>query len=301
MPVLHHGEAEAENRVLRGLRLAVGLSLLILILESVGAYLSQSLSLTVDAIHNVPDILAFAISWMALQGTRVRSSQDFTFGTHRLEVFAGLFNGALVLGAGVIFGYEAVASLLSHPFFAGEVNAVWLLAVAIPTLVLRIANMSVLGEMPGRVRDLNLKSVIVHLASDLAITGALLFAGAVLFLSPDFGWADPLAALAIAGILVFESLPLLKEGWEVLTERVPRGLSAEAITRSAMTVSGVREIHDLHVWAVCSTLVCLTAHVEVGEMSLHESRGVVERLRERMEKDFGILHATFEVECPCPS
>lgn len=301
MPVLHHGEGEAESRVLRGLRLAVGLSLIILVLELVGAYFSQSLSLTVDAIHNVPDILAFAISWTALRGTKTGSSQVFTFGTHRLEVFAGIFNGALVLAAGLLFGYESVASLVSHSYFAGEVNAVWLLAVAIPTLALRIASMSVLGEMPGRVRDLNLRSVIVHLASDLAITGALLFAGAVLFLVPVFGWADPLAALAIAGILVWESLPLLKEGWEVLTERVPRGLSAEAITKSAMAVPGVMEVHDLHVWAVCSTLVCLTAHVEVGEMSLHESRGVVEKLRAKMEMEFGILHATFEVECPCAS
>lgn len=297
MPVLPHGEDEAKQQVLRGLRLAVALSVIILAIEAIGALLSHSLSLTLDAVHDVPDILAFAISWTALEGARAGSSTEFTFGKHRLEVFAGLFNGVLVLAAGLLFGYAALDSLLRSTSFAGPVDPVWLVAAALPTLALRAVNLSALGRLPSRVRDLNLRSVMVHLASDVAITLALLFAGLALLARPVDGWADPVAALAIAGILVYESVPLLRGGWDVLIERTPPGVSLEEITQVALSTPGVTEIHDLHVWAVCSTLICMTAHVGVPEeMSLRDGMEVARRLRDRMEQDFGIVHSTFEIE-----
>lgn len=292
-----HGEQEAQENVLRGLRIAVELSLVILVIETVGAFLSRSLSLTVDAVHNVPDILAFAVSFAALRATAKGSSGTFTFGTHRFEVFAGLLNGILVMGTGLVFGLEAILSLHAGTSFAGPVDALWLLVAAIPTLCLRAASMAVLGRLPGRIRDLNLSSVMIHLASDVAITGALVSAGVLLLLRPAWTWVDSSAALVIGGILVYESLPLFRQGWEVLTERIPRGLSVEAIQKAAQTVPGVGHVHDIHVWSVCSTLVCMTAHVEVDEMPLRSSIQVIDRLRERMEKDFGILHATFQLEC----
>lgn len=283
-------------QVLRGLRLALELSLVILIVEVVGAYLSRSLSLTVDAVHNVPDLLAFAVSWTALRACATGATGRYTFGTHRLEVFAGLLNAVLILGTGVVFGYEALSGLLGGTGFAGPVDAVWLIVVALPVLALRAANLSVLGRIPRRARDLNLASVVLHLASDLAIIGAILVAGLVLLVHPQFWWADTGAALVIAGILAYESFPLFREAWEVLTERTPRDLSTDQILRSALGVPGVSEVHDLHVWAVCPTLVCMTAHVRVREMPLSECAGVVSQLRARMEQEFGILHSVFEVE-----
>lgn len=300
MPTPHHGEAEAQQRVLRGFRIAVELSLVVLAIEAVGAVFSRSLSLTVDAVHNVPDIAAFAVSYTALASTRSGSSDRFTFGTHRLEVFAGVFNGTIVLAAGLFFGYEAVEALAHATLFAGPVDAVWLLVAAAPTLALRAVNLRALSPARGRATDLNLRSVVVHLASDIAITGALVLAGVVLLLAPPLEWVDPLAALGIAAILVRESVPLLREGAEVLTERTPRGISIDAISRSTLAVPGVSEVHDIHVWSVCSSLVCMTAHVGVREMSLKESIGVVDVLRTKMEREFGILHATFEVECTSP-
>jgi cobalt-zinc-cadmium efflux system protein len=296
-----HGEGEAGGRVLRGLRIATQLALIVLVVEAVGAYLSRSLSLTVDAVHNVPDVVAFAISLAALGATAKGSSGKFTFGPHRFEVFAGLLNAALVLGTGFVFGYEALSSLFSGGSFAGPVNPVWLLVAAIPTLALRGVGLSILGRIPGRVRDLNLRGVVVHMASDVAITGALLVAGATLLLRPGWAWVDDVAALAIAGVLGFESLPLFREGLDVLTERTPRRLSVEQVSKAARAVRGVTDIHDVHIWAVCSTLVCMTAHVDVEEMPMKECLNVIHRLRQTVEDEFGILHATFEIESAASS
>jgi len=296
MPEMVHGESEAERAVIDSLRLAIVLSVVILALEAVGAYFSRSLSVTVDAVHDVPDILAFAISLSVLRATEKGANDTFTFGAHRLEVFAGLLNAALVLGTGAVFGYEALAAIVTRTTFAGPVVAVWVLAVALPTLALRTVNMLSLTRVPGRPRDLNLKGVILHMASDLAITAALLGTGAVLLVDPAASMADPAAALLIAAVLVYESLPLFRDGWEVLTERTPRHLSIDAILAAARRDPRVTEVHDLHVWAVCPTLVCMTAHVGVRDMSVREGMEVVESLRRTMEREFGILHATFQVE-----
>jgi cobalt-zinc-cadmium efflux system protein len=298
MTVHTHGESEAEDRVLRGLLVAVELSMVILAIEATGAYFSRSLSLTVDAVHNVPDILAFLLSWTAVRASGEGAKGKLTFGAHRLETFAGLLNAVLVLGTGLVFGYEALSYLDRGGTFAGAVDPLWLLAVAVPTLCLRLVSLSQIGKIPGRVADLNLRGVVVHLASDLAITGALLVAGAVLFLQPGWGWADPGAAVVIAVILIYESIPLFRDGWDVLTEKTPRGLSLDAITATALSVPGVRGVHDVHVWSVCSSLVCLMAHVDVEELSLSESMAVVARLREQIERDYGIVHSTFEIEGP---
>lgn len=296
MPVPLHGEEEAESRVLRAFRFALEVSAVILVVESVGALLSRSLSLTVDTVHNIPDLLAFVTSWGALRATQRGTSGELTFGPHRFEVFAGLLNAVLVLATGLAFAYPAAVGLIRGTSFAGPVNPIWILVVAAPTLGLRGVNLAVLGRVPKRARDLNLVSVLVHVASDVAITVALLSAGLLLLWNPGFVWADSGAALVISGILVYESLPLFRGGWDVLTERTPRNLSTTEIERVALEVPHVAGVHDLHVWAVCPTLVCMTAHVRVSEMSVREGMEVVDRLRRRMADEFGILHSVFELE-----
>ncbi len=291
-----HGERKAELQILSGLRLALVLAGVALVIEAAGALFARSLAMTVDAAHNVPDLIAFAASWSALAATRRGTSAEQTFGAHRLEVFAGLANGLLVLGTGVAFGYEALGSLLERSSFAGPVDPYWILVAAVPTLALRLLSLRALGKVPGRVRDLNLYSAIIHVVSDLATTFVLLLAAVTLVLRPSLVWIDAAGALAISGILAYESYPILREGYRVLAERVPPGLSVAAIRSSAKKVTGVIELHDVHVWSVCSTLVYLTAHVEVSDMSVRECMDVVEQLRSRMEEEFGIVHATFETE-----
>lgn len=301
MPLLPHGEGEAEAQVLRGLRLAVDLTVVILVIEVTGAFLSRSLALTADAVHDLPDLVAFGVSWGALRATGQGVTSESTYGAHRLEVFASLANACLILGSGLLFGDLAARAIVVRASFAGPVDAVWLLAAAVPTLGLRVANLAVLVRIPGRVRDLNLRSVVVHLASDFVITGALLVAGVVLLLRPGAGWIDDGAALAVAAVLIFGSIPLFRDSWDVLGERTPRGITVEQVVQTALSVPGVAEIHDVHVWSLCPTLVCMTAHVGVRNISMQEWSSVAKTLRARMESEYGILHATFEVESSGPA
>ncbi|MDE1821852.1 MAG: cation transporter [Euryarchaeota archaeon] len=301
MPGPHHGESEAEVSILSGLRWALVLSFLVLLIESMGAWFSHSLSLTTDAVHNVPDLVAFAVSWSALASTARGATAEHTFGMHRREVFAALSNALLILGSAIFFAFESVEGLLAHAPLLGAVDPVWIVAAAVPTLACRGVAAAMLGKIPRRARDLNLKSVFLHLLSDLAITGAVLFVAGVLLLRPSFGWVDPVAALFVAGVLGVESIPLFRESWVSLTEQVPRHLSVEAIARLAREVPHVQGLHDVHVWSVCSSLVCMTAHVRTEDVSVRESMQVVASLKERMAREFGIVHAVFEVEACAPT
>lgn len=291
-----HGEGEAEAEVLAGLKVAFLLAIGVLGVESIGAFLSHSLSVTIDAVHNVPDVAAFVLSWAALQATAAGASREYTFGAHRLEVVAGVVNAALVLGTGAVFGYEAILSLWTQRTFAGPVDAFWVLAVAVPTLALRSVSTMRIARIKGKVRDLNLQSVLIHLTSDLLITGALLADGALILVRPGLPMIDAVAALGISAVLIYESVPLFRVSWEVMTEQIPRHLSVEIIEKRALSVPGVSAIHDVHVWSVCPTLICMTAHVRLTDRPVSESMAVVAELRKCMEKDFGILHAVFEVE-----
>jgi cobalt-zinc-cadmium efflux system protein len=297
MPVLEHGESEASQLVRDGLRAALVVSLVLLIVESTGAFFGRSLALTLDAIHDVPDLAVFAISWAALNVARRGATGEHTFGLHRTEVFAALLNASLVLGAGLVFGYEALRVLFSggQPLGA-PVVPIWILFAAAPTLALRIYAAGLVRRVPRRARDVNLRSVLLHLTSDVAITVPILLVGAILLVRPALVWVDPAAALVVAGFLVIESLPLFHETWASLTERAPRHLSVEAIARSARSVPNVEDVHDVHVWSVCSALVCMSAHVRTPDITVRESMEVVSSLRRKMEREFGIVHAVFEVE-----
>ncbi|NNN17083.1 MAG: cation transporter [Thermoplasmata archaeon] len=291
-----HGESEASRRILRGLLVALVLAVVVLGFEAIGAILSRSLAVTVDAVHDIPDIFAFAISYFALAGTARGRTDAHTFGSHRLEVFAAILNAFIILAAGVVFAYPAILELVSRTTLLGPIDPAWILFAAVPTLALRSASAVYLGRIPRAARDLNIRSVLVHLGTDIAITAALIADAAILVLSPGSAWVDGAVTLVVAAILIYESIPIFQGGWEVLTERVPRGVSLPAVTESILTAPRVRGVHDVHIWAVCPTLVCMTAHVRVDNMPMHEASEVTAELRERVERAFGIVHSVFELE-----
>lgn len=300
MVELAHGESEASHRILRGLAVALALAAAVLVFEAIGAVLSRSLAVTIDAVHNVPDLFAFTISYLSLAGTARGRTDAHTFGSHRLEVFAAILNAFVILAAGVLFAYPAILELVNRASLLGPIDPVWILFAAVPTLALRTISAIYLERIPRAARDLNVHSVLVHLGTDIAITLALIADAIVLELFPGSGWVDGAIALLVAAILIYESIPIFQGGWEVLTERVPRGISVAAVTASIGEVPRVRGVHDLHIWAVCPTLVCMTAHVWVEEMAMNEGAEVTAALRERVEREFGVVHSVFELESEPP-
>jgi cobalt-zinc-cadmium efflux system protein len=268
--------------------------------EAVGALLSRSLALTIDAAHDVPDIFAFTASYLALTAIARGSSREHTFGSHRFEVFAAILNAFVILAAGLLFAYPAAVGLTNGTTPFGPIDPIWILFAAVPTLALRSISAAYLGRIPRATRDLNVRSVIVHLWTDIAITATLIVDAIILLRFPASVQVDSVSALVVAAILVVESVPIFRGAWDVLTERVPRGLSLTALTESIKSDPRVREVHDLHVWAVCPTFVCMTVHVRVEATTLADCANLTSNLRHEIEQSFGIAHSVFELEAYSP-
>ena len=297
MPILPHGESEGAWGVARRLKVNLLLAGVVLVVEAIGAWQGRSLALWLDALHNIPDLLAFAAASLAVSATLRGVSEQYTYGLHRTEVLAGFANAAVITGLGVGFAVAAGLSLLNGALpLGGPPGAFWVLAVAVPTTIVRLIAAWVLRPGPAVAKDVNLRGVFRHVTSDLVVTGTVVVVGLLLVLRPSLTWVDAGASLLLGGFLVALSAPLFRDSYRLLTDKMPQGLSVDRVRATALRVPGVRDLHDVHVWAICSNFTSLTAHVLLADVSVRESMVVITELRRRMAEELGIDHAVFEVE-----
>jgi len=112
-------------------------------------------------------------------------------------------------------------------------------------------------------------------------------------------WIDSLIAVAIGLWVLPRTWILLKDSANILLEGVPRGIDAAEIHAAIRAMAGIREVHDLHVWAITSGSTSLSVHVVVGEDS-QANRDVVPAIRAMLRERFGIRHSTIQSERePC--
>jgi cobalt-zinc-cadmium efflux system protein len=189
--------------------------------------------------------------------------------------------------------FEAVRRLV-HPV---AVHGAIVVPVAAAAIVTNAAAALVLRE-PGR--DLNVRSIMAHMAADVASSTVVLVAGVVILTAGDRGWErlDPLASLVVAMLIVIEAARLARESADVLLESTPSDVDLLSLERAITGVTGVEEVHDLHVWSLSTEYRALSAHVLLdGHPTLEQAQEVGSRVREAVETPFAIAHTTFELEC----
>ncbi len=280
----HHAPADASAR-----RLAIALALLLglMALEVVAGLLAQSLALLSDAAHMLTDAGALALALVALRLAARPAEGAMTYGLRRMEILSAQFNGATLLVLGLLIVYEGIRRLVTPPDVEGGV----VLAVALVGVAVNLVATWVLHGADRR--SLNVEGAFQHVLTDLVAFIATAVAGLVILLT---GWhrADGVASLFIAAVMLRAAWGLLRESGRIFLEAAPRGVDVEAIGRAMVGVSGVQEVHDLHVWEVTSGFPALSAHVLVGQADdCHEARAALERL---LHDDFAIEHTTLQVE-----
>jgi cobalt-zinc-cadmium efflux system protein len=278
-----HGHAQ---RSVKALRVALGLTLVLLVAEVVGGFLSNSLALLADAGHMLTDAGALALSLFVAWFCRQPSKPDKTYGYLRWEILAALINGTTLLLISAWIIIEAVLRFRSPEPVAGGT----MLGVSIAGLVV---NTIAVGLLHG-VRDgsLNVRGAYLHVLGDLlASVGTVVAAILVRFT----GWlhADPLASLLTTALIVAGSWRLVKESVDVLLEAAPRHIALGTVRERLEAIPGVESIHDLHVWTVTSGMVALSVHAIVREAEHHQQ--VLEQAHDRMAS-LGIQHVTVQLE-----
>ena len=284
-----HSAGRAADRA--RLRWVLAVTVLVLAVQLVGAWVAGSLALLADAAHLSADagavLLALAASYLAARPATARS----TFGWHRAEVLAAAVNAIVLLVVCVLLAVAGVRRLLDpQPVESGA-----MLAFAVVGLTANLVALAILAR--GDTTSLNLRAALLEVASDAL--GSLLAVGAaiVIRLTGELR-ADAAASLLIALLILPRSLVLLRDASVVLLERTPPGLDLTEVERHLTRMPGVVEVHDLHAWTITSGLTSLSAHVTVTDAALGQ-RGVgaiLDELCGCLAADFGVRHATFQVE-----
>lgn len=272
----------------RSLRVALVLTAGFLLAEVIGGLLTGSLALISDAAHMFTDAAALAIALAAIRIGRRPADSRRTFGYHRFEILAAAFNALLLFAVAAYILIEAYQRLRSSP----EIQSVAMLAIAALGLVVNLFSMRLLNEHKDR--SLNVKGAYLEVWSDML--GSIgVIAGAVLIWLTGWTWIDSLIAVAIGLWVLPRTWVLLKETLNILLEGVPEGIDLAAIEEALCGIAGVREVHDLHVWAISSGRTSLSAHLVMGD-SDRAFGEVLDAARLTMFERFGIAHSTFQLE-----
>ena len=271
----------------RRLKVALGISSVYFFAELIAGFLTNSLALLSDAGHMLSDIAALALSLFAFRIARRPATDNSTYGYHRVEILAALFNGLVLwLVVGVIFA-AAYNRLFSQP----EVASRGMIVVAVLGLAVNIAAGAILYDRHHY--NLNLHGAFLHVVSDAVGSLGAIAAGSIMLLT---GWyiADPLISIFIGVLILFSSWHLITESLSILMQSVPRGIRLDEVRETIESVAGVAKVHDLHVWAVTSGVHTLSAHavVENGGDFHEVLNGIEDTLRRR----FNIEHTTIQLE-----
>jgi len=277
--------------------ISIGITLAILLAEVTGGLWTGSLALLSDAAHVFMDVFALTLSYAALRLSSMPPDDRYTYGFHRLEVLAALING-ITLGAIAVGIFSEAWARWQDP---QPIKSLELLIIATIGLCANLIVVFVLGghkhEEHER-EDLNLRSAFLHVLGDVIASLGVILA-AIIIWRTNWTWVDPLVSALIGLIILISSWRVLKSSLHIFLEGVPEGMSVNDIAKAINGIEGVIEVHDLHVWSLCSGHVALSAHVITDDNSMGKNASLMKDLKSGL-RSYGIEHTTIQFECvPC--
>ncbi|MCL6566839.1 MAG: cation diffusion facilitator family transporter [Acidobacteriia bacterium] len=260
----------------------------LVVAELVGGILGRSIALISDAVHNLTDVPTLMVSWAALRLAERPPTAEKTYGYHRAGILAAFTNAILLVLVALYILYESYVRLRA-PVAVHTGVMLWLAVVG-----LAVNGGITLALVRGR-GDLNLRSVLIHNFGD-ALSNVAILAGALAIRWTGAAWVDPLLGIGIGALVLWSSFGILRESSHILLEGTPRGVSIEAIARTILSVEGVREVHDIHVWTLGAELHALSCHVRIPDMHMEESERILNRIAALLAEKFRITHTTIQFE-----
>jgi cobalt-zinc-cadmium efflux system protein len=290
----HHHQVELKS-VNRAFIIGIILNLAFVFIEAIVGLSIHSLSLLSDAGHNLADVASLALSLIAFRLMKVKPNERYTYGYKKTTILVALLNAAVLLLSLGAIGYEAVHRLMIPEPLPGKtisiVAAVGILVNAVTALLF----------LRNKENDLNIRSAFLHLLSDAIVSAGLVVGGIIIYFTHLY-WIDAALSLIVAIIILFSTWQLLKDSLRLSLDGVPEGIEIKKIKGIVDGISGVKDFHHIHVWAISTTENALTAHMVVSRNS---DMAFIEDLKHKVKHELlhqNIQHATLEIEMensPC--
>ena len=281
-----HTNEIKENRFV----LALALTGLIFLAEFIGGFWTHSLALLSDSAHVFMDAFALGLSYLAIRAAKLPADDNHTYGFHRMQVLAAFINGATLF----LIAFEILREAWNRFQNPEAVSAGPMLVIAVIGLIVNLIVAFTLSKHDHD--DLNTRSAFLHVLGD-ALASVGVIAVGVILLFVDWFWLDPLVSVMIGILILFSSGRILKESIHILAEGMPEGMTATSIAESMRKVTGVSQVHDLHVWTVAPGYIALSAHVTIEDQALSQTAEMMTALKETLHEGYEIQHTTIQFEC----
>jgi cobalt-zinc-cadmium efflux system protein len=249
---------------------------------------AHSLALISEAGHNISDMLAIALSFVAVYFQRRPATDQKTFGYQRAGVLAAFVNALTLIILAAWIGFSAI-----HRLYAPvAVQPRLMMYVAAAGVLMNGAIAALLWKFSG---DVNIRSVFLHMLGDTLSTAAVIAGGAGILLT-GMTWIDPVLSIIIAAMICWSSITIVRETLNILLEGTPRALELGDIRMAIADVPGVLNVHDLHCWSLGSSSHALASHVTIEEMPISECSGILDAINCSLRDRFHITHTTIQFE-----
>jgi len=283
-----HMVATPNRKMQRVLQLSMGLTSAYVLATFFFGLSAHSLALISEAGHNVSDLLAILLSFVAVYFQARPATEEKTFGYQRAGVLAAFINAATLV---VLSAWIAIAAVhrLSAPV---EVQPRLMIYVAAAGVLMNGAVSAMLWRYS---EDVNIRSVFLHMLGDTLSTAAVIAGGAGILLT-GMTWIDPVLSILIAAMILWSSVGIIRETLNILLEGTPRNVQLSKVREAMQSVSGVVNVHDLHIWSLGSHSHALASHVTIAEMPMSGCSSILDAINCALRERFHIQHTTIQFE-----
>ena len=284
-----HGAPIVLTNVNKAFVVGIVLNLAYVIIQVIIGLRINSLSLLSDAGHNFLDVAGLALALVAFKLTQSKATEKYTYGYRKSSILISLLNAVILLISIGAIGYEAIFRF-AHP---QELPGITIAIIASIGIVINAV--SAFMFFRDKEKDINIKSAFLHLASDALVSLGLVAGGIIIYYTHLY-WIDPVLSLVVCGVIIASTWKLLRDSLRLSLDGVPANIDMQKVKDTALKISGVVDIHHMHVWAISTTQNALTAHLIVDEKTtMKQIQEIKEHLKHELQHQ-NIHHITFETE-----
>lgn len=282
-----HDHGHGATYYTRAFAFGIALNIGFVVVEVIYGFYANSMALLADAGHNASDVLGLMIAWAGALMVRVSPSPRFSYGLKKASILSALINAVFLVVAVGAIGAEAVRRLFHPSPTQGQV------VMAVAAAGILVNGITAWLFVSGRDRDINIRGAFLHMTTDALVSVAVVFSGAVILWTGQ-QWVDPAMSLAVALVILWSSIGLMKESVGMSLMGVPAGIDPEEVEQALAELDGVGTVHDLHIWPLSTTETALTAHlVAPGAASTDD---LLQSARRMLHDRFHIEHCTLQIE-----
>lgn len=285
----NHAHVPVITNLNRAFIIGIVLNFAYVVIQIVIGLKIHSLALLSDAGHNFLDVAGLALAMVAFKLSKSKATEKYTYGRKKASILISLFNAVILLISIGAIGYEAIFRFKNPHPIPGITIAV------IAAIGIVVNGVSAFMFFKDKDKDINVKSAFLHLASD-ALVSLGLVAGGIIIYYTGWYWVDPALSLIICIVIIISTWSLLKDSLRLSLDGVPDNVDLKKVKEEVIKITGVRDFHHVHIWAISTTENALTGHLVVaGSLGFEEITALKKTVKHSLEH-YDIHHATLETE-----